>query len=173
MPTPTLGDFYANDAAFIGYGAQLLMGTEEASPGGSPDQDQFSVIGYVMSITPGDMSSNIINKTHLRSIGAHHEKLVGLRDSGPFTCELTWAPTEEAQSNAGGGAAAFANGGLLGVWTSRAERNFRIVLSDEAATEWDFVGAVSRFQPGEIGLENVVTATVEITPLRDSTEFLP
>jgi hypothetical protein len=113
MPTPTLGDFYANDVAFIGYGAQLLMGS---AAGGA---------------------------------------------------------TEESQSNAGGGAGAFASGGLMDVWRNREERNFRIVLSDQAATEWDFVGAVSRFQPGEIGLENIVTAQVEITPLRDSTEFLP
>ena len=175
MPTPALGDFYANDVAFIGYGAQLLMGAAAGgpSPDGSPDEDTYTPIGYVMSITPGEMTSNIIQATHLRSIGAHHEKVVGLRDSGPFSCELVWAPTEESQSNAGGGAGAFASGGLMAVWTNREERNFRIVLPDDAATEWDFVGAVSRFQPGEIGLENIVTATVEITPLSDSTQFLP
>jgi hypothetical protein len=175
MPTPTVGDFYANDVAFIGYGAQLLMGSAAggASPDGSPDEDTYSVIGYVMSITPGDMSSNIIQATHLRSIGAHHEKIVGLRDSGPFSCELVWAPTEESQSNAGGGAGAFASGGLMDVWRNREERNFRIILPDTNATEWDFVGAVSKFQPSEIGLETLMTATVEITPLRDSTEFLP
>ena len=77
------------------------------------------------------------------------------------------------QLYAGGGAGAFSTGGLLDMWRNREERNFRIVLPDEDATEWDFVGAISRFQPGEIGLENIVTATVEITPLSDSTQFLP
>ncbi len=174
MPTPTLGDNYFN-RGFIGYGAQLLVGSTVGgpSPDGSPDEDTYSVIGYVMSITPGDMTSNIIPRTHLRSPGAHHEKIVGLRDSGPFACELTWLPDEESQSNAGGGAAAFATGGLLAMWRDREERNFRIVLPDEDLTEWDFVGSISRFQPGELGLENIVTATVEITPLQDSTQFLP
>jgi hypothetical protein len=174
MPTPTLGDFYSA-RGWIGYGAQLLVGSAVGgpSPDGSPDEDTYSVIGYVKSITPGEMTSNIIDRTHLRSIGAHREKIVGLRDSGPFSCEMEWLPDEESQSNAGGGAGAFASGGLMDMWRNREERNFRIVLADEDATEWDFVGAISRFQPGEIGLEDIVTATVEITPLSDSTQFLP
>jgi hypothetical protein len=171
---PALGDFYTNEG-FIGYGAQLLMGSTVggASPDGSPDEDTYSVIAYVMSITPGEMVSAVVDKTHLRSPGAHREKLVALRDSGPFTCELTWVPTEESQSNAGGGAGAFATGGLIAVWRNREERNFRIVLADGSDTEWDFQGSVTRFQPGTISTDELVSATVEITPLADSTEFLP
>lgn len=165
------GTYYPN-VGFIGYGTELLMGSRVG--GGSPDTDTYEAIAYVMSITPGDMSSNIIDKTHLRSPGAHREKLVGIRDSGPFTCELTWVPTHESQSNTGGGAGSFAAGGLIAVWRNREERNFIIRLHDGSPeTDWSFRGAVSKFQPGQIGLENLVNATVEITPLSDSTGNLP
>lgn len=165
------GTYYANEG-FIGYGTELLMGTTVG--GGSPDNDTFEAIAFVMSITPGDMSANIINKTHLRSPGAHHEKLVGLRDSGPFAAELTWVPTHESQSNTGGGVGAFAGGGLIAVYRSRQERNFIIRLSDGSpASDWPFMGAISRFQPGTLGLEDLVTAAVEVTPLQDPTADLP
>jgi hypothetical protein len=59
------------------------------------------------------------------------------------------------------------------VWRNREERNFRIVLADGSDTEWDFQGSVTRFQPGTISTDELVSATVEITPLADSTEFLP
>lgn len=166
------GTFYANEGGFIGYGTELLMGSQGLA--GSPENDTFTAIAYVRSITPGEMNSNIINKTHLRSIGAHHEKLVGLRDSGPFTLELVWVPTDESQSNEGGGDGAFADGGLIAVWRNREERNFIIRLSDGSpATDWPFRGAISRFQPGQLTVEDLVTATVEITPLLDSTGDLP
>ena len=169
------GTYYANEG-FIGYGAELLMGalTGAGSPGSSPGDDTYTAVAYVNSITPGEMNSGIIDKTHLRSIGAHREKLVGIRDSGPFTCELTWVPTHESQSNAGGGSGAFDGGGLIAVWRNREERWFKIVLADGSpATEWEFRGAISRFQPGELSVDALVTATVEITPLSDSTQFLP
>lgn len=167
------GTTYANTEGFIGYLTELLVGTTVG--GGSPDNDTFQAVALVRSITPGDMSANIIDKTHLRSIGAHREKLVGLRDSGPFTAELVWSPTDESQSNTGGGSGAFATGGLLAIYRAREERNYIIRLSDpnSPVTDWPFRGAISRFQPGVIGLEELVTASVEFTPLSDSTADLP
>lgn len=169
------GTFYANEGGFIGYETELLVGSRVG--GGSPDTDTFQAVAYVRSITPGDMSSNIIDKTHLRSVGAHREKLVGLRDSGPFTAELIWVPTDESQSNEGGGTGAFTDGGLIAIWRNREERNFIIRLPGATGAspgeDWPFQGAISRFQPGVIGLEELVGATVEITPLGDSTENLP
>jgi hypothetical protein len=167
------GTYYPNTEGFIGYGTELLVGARVG--GGSPDTDTFQAVALVRSITPGDMSSNIIDKTHLRSPGAHREKLVGLRDSGPFTCELVWDPTDESHSNAGGGSGPFTGGGLLAIYRAREERNYIIRMADpnSPVTDWPFRGAISRFQPGTIGLEDLVTATVEITPLSDSTEDLP
>jgi hypothetical protein len=165
------GTFYENEG-FIGYGAEVQMG--ERVGGGSPATDTFQSIAFVMAVTPGEMNSGVVDKTHLRSIGAHREKLVTIRDSGPFTLRMTWVPTDESQSNAGGGSGAFADGGLIGVWRSRGERNFKIILADGSpATEWDFRGAVTRFQPSELSVDALTEVTCEITPLSDSTANLP
>jgi len=151
---------------FNGFGSQLLVGD-----GGSPED--FEAVAFISSITPGDMSTNIIQRTHLRSPGAHHEKVAGLRDSGPFTLEGLWVPTHESQSRAGGGSGSFTNGGLIELWRNRTEANFKIKLSNDAETEWPFRGVVSRFQPGSISGDAVVNFTAEITPLQDSTADLP
>lgn len=158
--------FYAGEA-FHGYGSQLLVG-DGASP------EVFEAIADVLSITPGDMSTATIQKTHLRSPEAHHEKLPGLRDSGPFTISGNWRPKHQSQSNAGGGSGAFASGGLVALWRTRAVKNFKIVLSDGSpATEWPFRGFVSKFQPGEIGVDDKVNFSAEITPVADFSADLP
>lgn len=157
--------YYAGDA-FHGYGAQLLVGQDDASP------ETFVAVADVLSITPGDMTTAVIEKTHLRSPEAHREKLAGLRDSGAFVITGNWRPAHGSQSNAGGDG--FTDGGLIAIWRTRAERNFKIVLNDGSpATEWPFRGIVTKFQPGEIGVDDKVNFTAEITPLQDFSADLP
>lgn len=158
--------FYSGEAIH-GYGAQLLLG-DGASP------ESFDAVADVASITPGDMTTAVIEKTHLRSPEAHREKMPGLRDSGPFTVQLNWRPDHESQSNAGGGAGSFASGGLVAIWRNRTTHNWKIVLNDGSpATEWPFRGFISKFQPGEIGPDDKIGATVEITPESDFSADLP
>jgi hypothetical protein len=157
-------DTYYAGAAIFGYGAQLQVGNS-ASP------ETFEAIADVLSITPGDMSTAVIDKTHLRSPEAHREKMAGLRDSGPFTVTGNWRPTHESQSNAGGGSGSFTSGGLVYLWRARVERNFKIVLSD--STEWPFRGVVTKFQPGTVGVDDKINFTAEITPLQDFSANLP
>ncbi len=160
------GTYYQGEA-FHGYGSQLMVG-DGASPEG------FDAIADILSITPGDMSTAVIEKTHLRSPEAHREKLAGLRDSGPFTIAGNWRPKHESQSNAGGGTGSFASGGLIYFWRNRTVKNWKIVLSDGSpATEWPFTGFVSKFQPGEIGPDDKVGFTAEITPVSDFSADLP
>lgn len=157
-------DTYYEGEAIHGYGAQLLVGQ-----GDSPES--FVAIADVAEITPGDMNTAIIEKTHLRSPEAHREKLAGLRDSGPFTIMGNWRPNHGSQSNAGGDGHTL---GLVGLWRTRAERNFKIVLNDGSpATEWPFRGVVSKFQPGTIGADDKINFTAEITPLTDFSADLP
>ena len=157
--------FYAGEAIH-GYGAQLMVG-DGASP------ETFEAVAQLLSITPGEMTTAVIDKTHLRSPEAHREKLAGLRDSGPFTLTGTWAPHEQSQSNAGGGSGAFASGGLMFLWRTRAERNMKIVLPTDPEIEWPFRGVVTKFQPGEIGVDDKINFTAEITPLQDFSADLP
>src|SRR3954467_15753514 len=94
--------FYALSSALQGYGGQLLVG-DGASP------ESFEAIAGISSIKPGEMSTEDGKRTHLRSPDAHHEHMAGLRDSGPFELMGRWLPTEQSQSNAGGGTGAFAS----------------------------------------------------------------
>ena len=153
--------FYEGDA-FHGYGSQLLVGQ-----GGTPQP--FIAVADVRVITPGDMTTAVIVKTHLRSPDAHHEKLMGMRDSGAFSVEGNWRPNHGSQSNAGGDG--FTSGGLISIWRTRAERDYRIVLSDGTPpTTWPLRGGVTRFQPGAITIDDaVVNFTAEVTPLNGST----
>jgi hypothetical protein len=158
--------YYAGDA-FHGYGTQLKVG-DGLSPEG------FDAVADILTITPGAMETAVIEKTHLRSPAAHREKLAGLRDSGAFTITGNWRPKHESQNNAGGGAGSFVTGGLLAMWIDRQVRNFQIECSDGSpATVFPFAGFVSKFQPGEIGVDDKVNFTAEITPVADFSSQLP
>jgi Lambda phage tail tube protein, TTP len=122
-----LTDTYYAGEAVTGYGAQLLVGQNDGPP------ETFVAVADVNTITPGDMTTETVDKTHLRSPDAHREKRATIRDSGPFALEGNWRPTHGSQSNAGGDG--FATGGLVALWRTRAERNFKIqVPLGEGAT---------------------------------------
>ena len=162
--------FYAvADSAIHGYGAQLEVG----DGGGS---ETFQAIAAILSITPGDMSTADIDTTHLRSPDAHREHRAGIRDSGAFTVTGTWLPTDESQSNAGGGSGSFTDGGLIALWRGRQNHNFRIVLPDNEGSPsivWAFRGYVSQFQPGEIGVDDKINFTASFMPTEAYDADLP
>jgi hypothetical protein len=160
-------DTYYAGEAFIGYGTQLMVG-DGASP------ESFEAIADVIEITPGAWGTDVVEKTHLRSPTRHKEKLVAMRDSGPFVVKCNWRPTHESQSKAGGGSGAFASGGMLAKWISGEETNYKIVLSDGSpGTEVPFRGSVTKYQPGGIAGGQKVDMTIEITPLADFSSSLP
>lgn len=162
--------FYAvADSAIHGYGAQLMVG----DGGGS---ETFQAIAAILSITPGDMSTADIDTTHLRSPDAHREHRAGIRDSGAFTVTGVWLPTDESQSNAGGGSGSFTSGGLIALWRGRQNHNFKIVLPDNEGSpsiEWPFRGYVSQFQPGEIGVDDKINFTASFMPTEAYDSDLP
>lgn len=160
------GTFYAGEAR-VGYGTQLLVGQNDGSP------ETFKAVADVVSIQPGEMTTAVVEKTHLRSPNRHREKIATISDRGPFTIMLNWRPEHGSQSNAGGDG--FAGGGLLALFLSKEERNFQILISDGSPDiTWPFRGVVTRFQPGTIGVEEKIDATVEITPLDgDDLDDLP
>lgn len=162
--------FYAAEAAIHGYGAQLLVGN-----GASPEV--FEAVAAITSITPGDMSTEDIDRTHTRSPDAHMEHMPGMRDSGPFQLEGIWLPKEQSQSNAGGGSGAFANGGLIAMWRDRQTRNFRIDVpysESSPGLEWGpFRAYISQFQPGEIGVSDKINFSAALQPTQAYDTNLP
>lgn len=160
--------YYAAEGGFHGYGAQLLVGDGGASP-----QD-YEAIAEVTSITFGDMTTEVFDRSHLRSPDAHREKIAGMRDSGAFGIVGNWRPDHESQSNAGGGSVSFVSGGLIALWRTRAERDFKLKLPyGSPEVELPFAGTVTKFQPGQVGLGGIVNFNAEVTPLRDFSASLP
>lgn len=156
--------FYAAEGAIHGLGTQIQVGD-----GTSPEV--FESVAGVISITPGDMKTRPIDRSHLASPDSHDETMPGRRSSGAFTIRGIWLPDEQSQSNAGGGAGPFASGGLVALWRARTTHNFRIKLPD--GTLWPFRGYVSGFQPGEIGLDDKIDFTAEFTPTQAYDAELP
>lgn len=162
-------DFYAAEGAIHGYGTQLMVGN-----GASPEA--FEAIAGVVGITPGEMATEDIDRTHLRSPRAHREHMPGMRNSGPFTVSMIWLPTEQSQSNAGGGTGAFQNGGSIALWRDRSIHNFKIALMDGGSpgTEWGPIrGYFSRFQPSEIGVADKINAQASFQPTEAYDHLLP
>lgn len=162
--------FYSAADAIHGYGSQLMMGD-----GSSPEQ--FEAIATLVNITPGQMMTEDIDRTHLRSPDAHKEHMPGMRDSGAFQAAGIWLPQEQSQSNAGGGTGPFATGGLVAKWRERQVHNFKIVVmlaaGSPAAIEWPFRAYVSQFQPGAISTTDKIDFTAGFQPVEAYDADLP
>lgn len=152
--------------AMIGYGAQFLVGQGEAV-------ETFVAVPDVMSITPGDWTTGVTNKTHLRSPDRHHEKIATIRDSGAWALEANYRPGHGAHQTEGGdGFNATHN--LPYLWVNVVENNFRVVLPEPAETVSDgtsgevlaFRGVITKYQVGQIALEELIPCSVEVTPLQ-------
>lgn len=169
-------DTYYAGEAFTGYGTQVLVGQDDASP------ETFVAIPDVNSVTFGDMTTAVIQKTHLRSPGRHHEKMATLRDSGPIVIQANYRPSHGAHKQAGGDGFD-ADHSVISLWRAVTENNFRIALpieadgslaeSPEEAIILPFRGVITRYQIGQLGNEDKVPVTIEITPLQDFSGDLP
>jgi len=157
---------YAGEA-MIGYGAQFLVGQDDGSP------ESFTAVPDVMQITPGDWTTPVIPKTHLRSPDRHEEKLATIRDSGPFVITGNYRPSHGAHQTEGGdGFSTTAN--LPYLWVNVVECNFKIILPDAgvsvspgtAGEALEFRGVVTKYQIGQVALKELIPFTLEVTPLR-------
>lgn len=156
-------DFVASNAR-VGYGAQLKVGQ-----GDSPET--FVAVPMVNSITPGEISAEVVDVTHLRSPGRHREKRATIRDSGAIAFECDYDPNHGAHKESGGDGFDAAHS-LLSLSRSLARNNFQLSLPDPdnpetTDIEIDLEGTVTKYQIGGITLTDPTKVMVEITPLRD------
>lgn len=159
------GTYYAS-VGNIGYGGELRMGQDDGSP------ETFVAVAQVDSVTFGDMTAGIINKTHLRSPGRAHEKLATIRDMGAFSVTGTLYMKHGSMSNAGGDG--FTSGGFIAVHRNLEERNWELEIPDGSPnTVLPFRGVISSLSLGELTLENLQKFTAQIQPLADYTASLP
>lgn len=154
------GTYYPSQGV-AGYGTELLVG-DGASP------EVFEAVPFVNSITPGEMNTGVIDRTHLRSPNRHREKMAGIRDSGAWTVQMTYVPKHESQSSSGGGSGVYASGGIIKWWIESTEKNWQIKLNDGSPeTVVPVRGFISRFQIGQVDVNDKINVTMEITPMED------
>jgi hypothetical protein len=177
MPDVT-GDFYAGDA-FIGYGTEVLVGQGDGTPG----PETFVAIPDVESITFGDMTTGVVDTTHLRSLGRHRERKATIRDSGPISLVVNYRPDNGAHKQTGGDG--FTEGySLLALWRNVTECNFKVILPEDAAApatppatptliELPIRGVVTKYTIGQLTLDGKTTCAIDITPLADFSGDLP
>lgn len=159
------GTYYASEGN-IGYGAEWRIGLDNGSP------ETFVAVAQVDTISFGDMTAGIINKTHLRSPGRAHEKIATIRDLAAFTMTGTLNLKHGSHNNAGGDG--FTTGGLIAIHRSLEERNMEVEMPDGSPeTVVPFRGVISKLNLGELSLEGIQKFTAEVQPLRDYTEELP
>lgn len=165
--------FYAGDA-FIGYGAQFLVGQDDGSP------ETFVAVPDIDKITPGDMTTGVVDITHLRSPGRHREKKGTIRDSGAIVLTGNYRPEHGAHKQLGGDGFDSTHS-LLTLWRNVTENNFILRLPDDAGLvgspeeniDLPIRGVVTKYQIGELSLDGKCPFTAEITPLRDYSDQLP
>lgn len=170
------GTFYRADTlAKYGINAELLVG-DGASP------ENYEAIAGIRVIQPGEKSTSDILTTHLRSPDRHAEHAPGRRDSAPISFTAIWMPTEESQSNAGGGSGSFTDGGLFRLERTQERRNFLIRLFGEDAEaaspddvfDWGpFRAYVASLTPGQIVDNDVVLLNGSLQPVGDYNAALP
>lgn len=157
-------DFVASTAR-VGYGAQLKVGQGDGSP------ETFTSAPMVNSITPGDITAEVADVTHLRSPGRHREKRATIRDSGPISLEMDYDPNHGAHKESGGDGFD-ADHSLISLARSLARNNFKLCIPDAddpetTDVEIELEGTITKYQIGGITLTDPTKVMVEITPLRD------
>ncbi len=159
LHTDVTDTFYAG-GAFVGYGAQFKVGQ-----GDSPTS--FIAVPDIEKITMGDMTTGIVDVTHLRSTGRHREKKGTIRDSGPIVLMGNYRPDHGAHKQ-NGGDGFDASHSLLTLWRNVTQNEFEIVMpSDAGSTVLPITGTITKYQIGELTIDGKCPFTCEITPLHD------
>ena len=138
----------AQSQATSGFGTLLQVG-DGASP------EVFTTIAECTNIKPPQQQTGNIDVTHHESPNSHRELIASLRSSGTVQFTINYLPANATHANTGQG--------LLKLQQDRTVKNWKIVLTDPAATEWLFSGFVSNFDPQDIGVDDKISATCEIT----------
>lgn len=152
---------YYEGNADIGYGSEFLVGQDDGDP------ETFSALSDVIEVNLGSFTAEILDKTHLRSIGRAREKMTGLRDFEPITVKCNYNRNHGGHLQAGGdGFDATHNMPIL--HKNQTQNNFlALVGSSSPQEEIPIRGVVSGMTRPVVGVNGKLEITYTITPLRD------
>lgn len=114
----------------------------------------FTEVAEVITVTPGESTTDRVDATHMQSPGRRREYIAGLVDSGTASIEINWlpgSPTDEL---------------IRGLLSSGAVVEHRITFNNGVTVTFD--AAVTGFSK-VIPIDDRMTATVEIAPSGEET----
>ena len=127
--------------AFSGVGTKFQRGN------GSSSTETFDDIAEVNSISGPNMSRDTIDVTSLDSSGGYREFIAGFRDGGEVTLEMNFS---------------LATYDLMKDDFEQSDTwNYRIILPDTGATQFDFAGLVTSLGIA-VPMDDKVTSSVTI-----------
>lgn len=126
---------------YSAHGTQMQMGD-------AADPEVFTKVAQVRDITGPGLSTNIITANDHDS-GGIATKLAGIRDGGQVTFDVAYDPADPSHE------------ALIDAWRDRGVHSFKIIFTDDAATEWDFQAIVQQFSPSA-PVEDALTASVTL-----------
>lgn len=170
-PIGDVTDQFYPSTAFIGYGTQFEVQQADA---GSPLAEVWAAVPEAVTIDKlVELTTGVVEVTHLRSEDATREKIATLSDASVIKIAGTYRPAHGAHLLAGGDGFD-ADHNLQALRKSRARNNFRFILPDEAGLEGSpataialpLVGVVTRYMVGPLDKEQPVGFEVDVTPTK-------
>lgn len=119
---------------------------------GATPTEGFTTIAEVKDIDLG-LAQEPIEVTNHSSTDGWRERIGGLLDGGEVTFEVNFLPADDTQDFPAG---------LLKDMVDRTKRNFKVVFTDTANTEWLIPALVSSFEPSA-PVDGALTASVTLT----------
>jgi hypothetical protein len=118
--------------------------------GGSPEN--FTTVTEIVDIDGPNMKQDIVDVTHMQSVGGFRERKITLRDGGTISLVGHYLPTDQTQSSVNGLFNDFING---------TQKNFQIVYPG-GGSYYQFAAFVTDAKPGA-KLGNVLELNVTLT----------
>lgn len=129
-------------------GKGVVFGIEiTATPG------TYTPLAQVRGLGGPSLAQDALDVSCHESPGFYRQFVPGFHDAGEISLDLLFDPVEPTQD--------LATDGLLEIYNDGEVHNFQIIWPDAGATEWDFAGIVTGYEP-EAPVDEVLAASVTI-----------
>lgn len=113
----------------------------------------FVTIAQVRNLTGPGMSADAVDVSHHNLSRAYRRFVQGFKNAGEVSMELVFDPVEVTHD--------LTTDGLLELFDTGDQHNFRLTWPDVGATMWDFEGIVVGYEPAA-NFDEALMATVTI-----------
>ena len=126
----------------------VVFGIEDTALPGT-----YVTVAQVRNMSGPTMAADAIDVSHHGLSRMYRRKVQGFKDGGEVTLDLLFDPVEVTHD--------LTTDGLLELFDTGVTHNFRITWPDVGATEWDFSGILTGYEP-DAPFDDALTASVTI-----------